>query len=235
MPAPAEEVPDNVYQLWDVCLTAIFSPFKEIYGDTWEEETYWQAVETFKAESKRMGYEDPLETLGQYGLLSLASFELIRDKLKAGPKPCFRKGWKSPYTGERVDILALAESLHHVSSSKFEGKERIVIVDFLGHMVRDPLSFLPKPPLPPSNLRQCPYQNRCNSCLEIASELSDIFEKYSGRIAVLGVINDDIHDRQKEHSVEKTRTFLETNNEGIRYSSYTDTADHLARDCKYLC
>ncbi|KAG9065371.1 hypothetical protein KI688_002696 [Linnemannia hyalina] len=196
-----EEVQDKESQLLEACITTIVSPFREKYEEKWEEEAYWEAVETFKAESKKIGYEDPFEVLGKG---RFTSFEAIRDILKAGPKPCFRKGWKSPYTGEKVDILALVESLHHASGPKFEGKERIVIVDF--------------------------WATWCGSCLEISPELSDIFEKYAGRIAVIGLNNDDMLDRQQEHSIEKTRTFLETKNESIRYSSYIDTEDHFARD-----
>ncbi|KAF9326247.1 hypothetical protein BGZ91_002029 [Linnemannia elongata] len=202
---PAEEVQDKGSQLWEACLTTVFIPFKEKYDDNWDEEAYREAVETFKAESKKAGYEDPFEVIAKYGI---SSFEVIRDKLKAGPKPCFRKGWKSPYTGEKVDILGLVESLYHVSGPKFDGKERIVIVDF--------------------------WATWCDSCLEIAPELSDIFEKYAGRIAVIGLNNDDMFDRQKEGSVEKTRKFLKTKNEGIRYTSYIDTEDHLARDSLFM-
>ncbi|KAF9543346.1 hypothetical protein EC957_000937 [Mortierella hygrophila] len=196
-----EEVQDKESQLLDACVTTIVSPFREKYEEKWEEKAYWEAVETFKEESKKIGYEDPFEVLGKG---RFTSFEAIRDILKAGPKPCFRKGWRSPYTGERVDILALVESLHHASGPKFEGKERIVIVDF--------------------------WATWCDSCLEIAPELSDIFEKYAGRIAVISLNNDDMLHEQRKHSVEKTRTFLETKNESIRYSSYIDTEDHLARD-----
>ena len=126
MSAELEEQ-DQESQLWDAYVDIISSPFWAKYEDKWDERAYWEAVETFKAESKKIGYEDPFEFLGQYGLVS---YEVIRDKLKAGPKPCFREGWTSPYTGEKVNILALVESLHHAAGPKFEGKERIVIVDF---------------------------------------------------------------------------------------------------------
>ncbi|KAF9200645.1 hypothetical protein BGZ49_009103, partial [Haplosporangium sp. Z 27] len=122
-----EEVQDKETQFWDAYVTIVRNPFLEKYEDKWEEEAYWEAVEIFKVESKKIGYEDPFELLGEYGL---TSFEVIRDRFKAGPKPCFRKGWKSPYTGEKVDVLAFVERLHHASGPKFEGKERIVIIDF---------------------------------------------------------------------------------------------------------
>ncbi|KAF8924228.1 hypothetical protein BGZ58_002027, partial [Dissophora ornata] len=179
----------------------LLDPFHEKYEDKWEEETYWEAVETFKVESKQIGYEDPCEVLGEYGL---TSFEAIRDKLKAGPKPCFREGWKSPYTGEKVDVLALVENLHHAGGPKFEGKERIVILDF--------------------------WATWCGPCLTIAPKLSDIFEKHAGRVAVIGLVNDDMFNKKNEHSAETIKTFLETHKESFRYSSYIDTEDHLARD-----
>jgi len=93
----------------------------------WDEEAYWEAVKNFKVESRKIGYEDPCQILADY---RLGSFEIIRDKLKAGPSPCFRDGWKSPYIGENVDVLALVEKLHHAGGPKFEGKERIVVLDF---------------------------------------------------------------------------------------------------------
>jgi len=58
------------------------------------------------------------------------SYEQIRDELKAGPPACWRKGWKSPLVGKTLDTLAVLEAIHHVRGAKYEGKERIVILDF---------------------------------------------------------------------------------------------------------
>ncbi|KAI1300364.1 hypothetical protein EDD11_006292 [Mortierella claussenii] len=199
------EEEDKLSQLWSAYSRVIYGPFQEKYEEKWEEEAYWEAVETFKVEFREIGYEDPFEELGQYGH---TSYEVIRDKLKAGPKPCFRDGWKSPYTGEKVDILALVGTLHHAAGPKFEGKERIVIVDF--------------------------WATWCGPCLTIAPRLSDIFEKNAGRVAVIGLANDDMFNRQKGHNVETIKTFLETHKESFRYSSYIDTEDHFARDSFFM-
>ncbi|KAI1289100.1 hypothetical protein EDD11_009394, partial [Mortierella claussenii] len=96
----AEQKEDKLSQLWTAYSRVIYGSFHEQYKEKWEEEAYWEAVETFKVESREIGYEGPFEELGQYGH---TSYEVIRNKLMAGPKPCFRKGWKSPYTGEKVD------------------------------------------------------------------------------------------------------------------------------------
>ena len=70
--------------------------------------------------------------------------------------------------------------------------------------------------------------------MKIAPELSDIFEKHAGRVAVIGLANDDIFNQKKEHNIKNIRTFIENHNESFRYPSYIDTEDHLVRDCKYF-
>ena len=103
-------------------------PFKDQHGDKWQEEPFWAAVEVFKAQVKEIGFDDPLERLKSYQ--HRETFEKIRDMFKAGPPACFREGWISPYTGEKIDILSDLEVIHHVRGAKYEGKERVVILDF---------------------------------------------------------------------------------------------------------
>lgn len=166
---------DKESQLLKAYFKIVVGPFQEKYEDMWEEEAYWEAVEAFKAESKKIGFEDPCEALNLtsfeiYTLIAYrtgtkaAEFSLlveqlpyllclidyssptwkintvvlrfeyfskaIRARLMAGPMLCFRKGWKSPFIGEEVDMLTLIERFHHTSGPKFEGKERIVIIEF---------------------------------------------------------------------------------------------------------
>ncbi|KAG0226585.1 hypothetical protein BGW41_004140, partial [Actinomortierella wolfii] len=123
----AETTQDKESQIHEAYFRTIIEPLQDKYEDTWEEETYWNAVAAFKAECEKIGYEDPIEYLGHF---RLTSFEALRDKLKEGPKPCFRKNWKSQFVGERVDVVSIVERLHHASGPRFEGKERIVILDF---------------------------------------------------------------------------------------------------------
>ena len=123
-----EEDPED--KLWNAYLTTISSPLRNNYDEKWEEDTYWKAVETFKVQSKEIGFEDPFELLGQFGL---TSYEIIRDKLKAGPPPCHRQGWKSPLIGEKVDVLAVVESLHHSCGPKFEEKNVLLFSIFGPH------------------------------------------------------------------------------------------------------
>ncbi|KAG0048022.1 hypothetical protein BGZ83_006966 [Gryganskiella cystojenkinii] len=75
------EVEDKGSQLWSAYLTTISAPFRENY-DKWEEEPYWKAVETFKVESKEIGYEDPFEYLGQFGLTSYEVRTMLVHRLK---------------------------------------------------------------------------------------------------------------------------------------------------------
>lgn len=110
-------------QFREIYLDILINPFKGKYGDRWEEEPFWEAVDVLKVKSREIGYEDPLERL------PYESFDQLHDKLKTGP-PYVQKDWKSPYIGEKLDILALLEKIHHVGGTKYEGKERIVVLDF---------------------------------------------------------------------------------------------------------
>jgi len=85
--------------------------FADTYKDKGEEDNYWVAVEEFKARSKELGFEDPFEVLTKY---QLNSFEMIRDKLKAGPPACFREGWRSPLLGSKIDPITVVKPLEHV-------------------------------------------------------------------------------------------------------------------------
>ena len=112
----------------DSAYTEIFvKPFAEKYEETWEEEPFWEAVEVFKVKTKEIGLENPFDVLGKY---KLGSYEMIRDRCKAGPQACARKNWTSPIVGEKVDVLGLLEKLHHISGRKYEGKEHIVVIEF---------------------------------------------------------------------------------------------------------
>ncbi|KAF8922754.1 hypothetical protein BGZ58_003821 [Dissophora ornata] len=124
-----EDVPLTKEELFHrLFVDSLHNPFIDQYEDKWQEEPFWAAVEVFKVQAKEIGYEEPLELLWSY--YGKKSFEQIRDTLKAGPPACFREGWTSPYTGEKIDVLSVLEVIHHVRGAKYEGKERIVILDF---------------------------------------------------------------------------------------------------------
>ncbi|KAG0224207.1 hypothetical protein BGW42_005286 [Actinomortierella wolfii] len=60
----AETTQDKESQIHEAYFRTIIEPLQDKYEDTWEEETYWNAVAAFKAECKKIGYEDPIEYLG---------------------------------------------------------------------------------------------------------------------------------------------------------------------------
>ncbi|KAG0044318.1 hypothetical protein BGZ83_010443 [Gryganskiella cystojenkinii] len=185
----------------------LITPFKEQYEEKWQDEPFWAAVDAFKAQVKEIGFDDPLERLKSY--MGRETFEKIRDNLKAGPPACLRKDWISPFTGETIDVLSVVERIHHVRGAKFEGKERIVLVDF--------------------------WATWCGPCVDLALHLSDISEKYAGQVAVIGIGNEAMLGKRYPGmlELEGITKFIESKKENFRYSSYVDNADEHARDALY--
>ncbi|KAG0042046.1 hypothetical protein BGZ83_000967 [Gryganskiella cystojenkinii] len=196
----AEEFPEEKRNALHDAYTEIFhNPFAERYEQNWGEETFWEAVEVFKVKMKELEVENPFDFFGKY---KLGSYELIRDKCKAGPPLCVRKSWKSPAVGEKVDVLGLLERLHHISGNKYEGKEDIVVIEF--------------------------WATWCGPCTELAPELSDLAEKHTGRVAVMG-INNDGPTKNGEDDVETVQDFVEERKEKFRYAQYVDNAENYAK------
>ncbi|KAF8918031.1 hypothetical protein BGZ58_004923, partial [Dissophora ornata] len=119
-PQSKEDIFDDAY------MRIIYIPFQDKYEDKWEEDSYWAAVEELKVESKKIGYDDPFEVLGQ----NYKSFDDIRDRLKAGPPAFLRVGWKSSMVGTELDTVAVMAPLEHLNGPKYNGEERIVVLDF---------------------------------------------------------------------------------------------------------
>ncbi|KAF9174144.1 hypothetical protein BGX20_000772 [Mortierella sp. AD010] len=194
----AEGIPEEKKTaLLDAYVEILVSPFAEKYEETWEEDTFWKAVEVFKAKTREIGIENPFDVLSKY---KLVSYEMIRDKRKAGPPAFTRRNWKSPLVGEKVDVLGLVEKLHHISGNKYEGKEDIVVLDF--------------------------WATWCDPCIVLAAELSKLAEQHTGRVAVIGINNDT---PVKQHDVERIGAFVEEHKEKIRYMSYVDNAENFAK------
>ena len=61
--------------------------------------------------------------------------------------------------------------------------------------------------------------------------LSDLADKFPGRVAVIGINNDGNPD-ENGRDVEKVRAFIEENNEKFRYMSYVDNTENHAKMSK---
>ncbi|KAG0316604.1 hypothetical protein BGZ97_006611 [Linnemannia gamsii] len=178
-------------------------PFDEKYEDTWEEDTYWAAVESFKLKVGEIGIDDPFEILKKF---NITSYQSIRDRLKAGPPACLRAGWKSPYIGTKVDPLAVVAPLKHVNGPEFNGQERVVVLDF--------------------------WATWCGPCVRAGPELSDLSEKYAGRVAIVGVNNQSMF-RPRDDDISVVTTFLEEHKKDFRYTIYVDNEEGHARETVY--
>ncbi|KAF9434400.1 hypothetical protein BGZ76_008083 [Entomortierella beljakovae] len=190
---PNEELYQKAYS------EIIDDPLSENYEENWDEEAYWKAIEAFKARVKEIGDKDALDVLKGW---RLNSYEILRDSLKEGPPKCFRKGWKSGFIGEKVDMLSVLQELEHLSGPKYTGVERIVLVDF--------------------------WATWCKPCIMSASGLSELNEKYPGQVTVIGVNNEKVFGGDV-YDVEKSRTFLEEHKSEFRYTNYSDPKHHAKK------
>ncbi|GJJ76169.1 hypothetical protein EMPS_08528 [Entomortierella parvispora] len=193
-------------QFHEIYLKTLWHPFREQYDEKWQDEPFWAAVEVFKAQVKEIGYDDPLEGLKTYR--GKETFEQMRDTLKKGPVASLRPGWKSPLVGQELDVLPILEAIHHVGGTKYEGKERIVLLDF--------------------------WATWCGPCVELGLELSDISEKHVGKVAIIGINNEGMLGRHPAmYGLEGVKEFMAKKKEHFRYSNYVDNVDEHARDVIY--
>ncbi|KAF9416376.1 hypothetical protein BGZ94_010237 [Podila epigama] len=151
---------DQEQLLKDAYTDILRNPFETKYEDTWEEDTYWLAVEQFKRKSKELGIDDPFEILSKY---RITSYTDIRDKLKAGPPLCLREGWSSPLLGKKIDVASIIAPLRHLNGRVYIGDERVVVLDF--------------------------WATWCPPCVKAGPELSELYEKYP-QVALVGINND---------------------------------------------
>ncbi|KAG0077591.1 hypothetical protein BGZ90_006893 [Linnemannia elongata] len=180
----------------------IYTPFQDKYDESWDEALFWVAIEDFKTKVAQAGINDPFEILRKVGF---KSYEDIRDVMKEGPPKCFREGWKSEMLSQTVDVAAVLDRCELVGGKKFEGTDKIVVLDF--------------------------WARWCAPCIKAAPELSDLAEKHVGQVAVVGINNEAMFE-DKEHDVEKLKGFLEERKDAFRYTSYIDNQNH-ARDGLY--
>ncbi|KAG9067974.1 hypothetical protein KI688_011565 [Linnemannia hyalina] len=180
----------------------IHVPFQDKYEDNWDEALFWVAIDDFKTKAAQAGINDPLAILPKLGY---KSYEDIRDVTKEGPPKCYREGWKSEMLSQTVDVAAVLDRCELVGGRKFEGGEKIFVLDF--------------------------WARWCGPCIEAAPELSNLAEKHAGQVAVVGVNNEGIFE-DKEHDVEKLEGFLEEKKNAFRYTCFIDNQNH-ARDSVY--
>src|SRR5689334_1382494 len=74
-------------------------PFEDKYDDRWQDEPFDRAIEEFKARALALGFDEPLDLLKRFRVVS---YDAVRQHLKQGPAPCFRPGWKSDLLGQLI-------------------------------------------------------------------------------------------------------------------------------------
>ncbi|KAG0292715.1 hypothetical protein BGZ96_003784 [Linnemannia gamsii] len=180
-------------------IEVLSTPFQDKYGDNWDEALFLVAIEDFKTKAKKAEIEDPLVFLGKVGF---GSFDNIRDSLKEGPPECFRQGWQSELLSHKVDVRSVLDRCEVITGVKYEGVEKIVVLDF--------------------------WACWCVPCAEAAPELSKIAEEHAGKVAVVGINNENMF-KDKEQDVERLKGFLAENKDTFRYTNVVDKENH-ARD-----
>ncbi|KAG0345045.1 hypothetical protein BG004_004005 [Podila humilis] len=198
--SPVTAVDPKVTLLKESLNDILWEPFEDSWED-WNEELFWEAVDKFKVKSKEIGVENPIEVLATFGV---NSYEFIRDKLKEAPPECFRRGWVSPL--KDIDVAAAIEPLKLLAGRKYNGTERVVVLDF--------------------------WATWCPPCVKSAPVLSDLAAKYP-EVAILG-INNQAMFTEKPYDPEVVSKFLEENKKDFRYTFYIDTPEGHARNSVYM-
>lgn len=120
-------LPQDEAALRKLYMDIIYTPFEDKYDENWDEALFWVAIDDFKAKAAQAGIDDPLAILSKVGF---KTYEGIRDVMKEGPPKCFREGWKSEMLSQTVDVAAVLARCELVGGKKFEGVEKIVVLDF---------------------------------------------------------------------------------------------------------
>ncbi|KAG0345047.1 hypothetical protein BG004_004007 [Podila humilis] len=188
--------------------TAILSePFEDKYEDRWEDGPFDLAVDDFKTRAQAIGFADPFELLSRF---KIESFESIRAQLKKGPPLCFRPGWVSPLVGQRIDPLQVTSRCGHLMGPRFEGKQRVVVMEF--------------------------WASWCDPCVEAGPDLSELAEHYQQRgddVAVIGINNESIFGITKPANLDLLDSFLQENEDGFRYTILVDNDEGHAKDSMF--
>lgn len=77
---------------------------------------------------------------------------------------------------------------------------------------------------------------RCDPCIELGLELSDLSKKHAGQLAVIGINNEGMVGRHPEmYDLEQVKEFMEKKQEKFCYSLYVDNTEEYIRDSKPSC
>ncbi|KAF9400977.1 hypothetical protein BGZ94_005344 [Podila epigama] len=194
-------------QLIEAYTAILNEPFEDKYEDRWEDAPFDRAVDVFKSRAREIGFDDPFELLARF---KIESYESIRAQLKKGPPMCFRPNWQSPLLGQRIDALAVASKCIQLSGPVFEGKERVVVIEF--------------------------WASWCEPCVEAGPELSELADHYRQRgdnMAVIGINNESIFGVTKPPNFDQLHNFLSVHQDNFRYTMLVDTDEGYAKETIY--
>ncbi|KAF9977504.1 hypothetical protein BGZ73_005775 [Actinomortierella ambigua] len=204
MPPHDPPLTETEEELVEAYKTIIHNAFEDKYEDKWDDEAFDRAVDQFKARAQEIGFADPFELLSRY---KVDSYETARAQLKKGPPACFRPGWVSPLVGAHLDVQEIVNRCDYVAGPRPRPIQRVVMLDF--------------------------WASWCNPCVEAGPELSEMAEKYEGRVTILGINNESIFGETKPPERELLDRFMEQEKDNFRCTILQDREDGYAKHVAY--